>query len=139
MLPTAKPETRGFRFGFGEREREVKGQDPQSNSRACYGIRDDVEPCLAVDRELMRRGHAVRMAVPPDLVGFSEAAGPATIPSGPAAQPILDTHRNFWTCLFTRPWRIRISPGRGAKPLSPSSGVGMKSTRRVAISRARAT
>ena len=37
---------------------------------ACYGTRGDVEPSVAVGRELLRRGHEVRMAVPPDLVGL---------------------------------------------------------------------
>ena len=42
---------------------------------ASWGSRGDVEPNLAVGRELVRRGHDVCMAVPPDLVGFTEAAG----------------------------------------------------------------
>ena len=37
---------------------------------AFYGTRGDVEPGVAVGRELLRRGHDVRIAVPPDLVGF---------------------------------------------------------------------
>ena len=39
---------------------------------ASWGSRGDVEPNLAVGRELVRRGHEVCMAVPPDLVGFTE-------------------------------------------------------------------
>ncbi|WP_156670810.1 glycosyltransferase, partial [Mycobacterium sp. E136] len=31
---------------------------------ACYGTRGDVEPCAAVGRELLHRGHEVHMAVP---------------------------------------------------------------------------
>ncbi len=50
---------------------------------ACYGTRGDVEPCVAVGRELLRRGHEVRMAVPPDLVGFVESAGLAAVAYGP--------------------------------------------------------
>ena len=42
---------------------------------ASYGGRGDVEPAVVVGRELLRRGHDVRMAVPPTLVGFAEAAG----------------------------------------------------------------
>src|ERR1700731_3591906 len=42
---------------------------------ATYGTRGDVEPGVAVGLELLRRGHEVRMAVPPDLVGFAESAG----------------------------------------------------------------
>ena len=74
---------------------------------ACYGSRGDVEPCVAVGRELLRRGHDVRMAVPPDLVGFAEAAGPAAIAYGPDLQAILDAHRNFWTFFFRNFWRIQ--------------------------------
>ena len=53
---------------------------------ACYGTRGDVEPCVAVGRELLRRGHDVCMAVPPDLVGFVEAAGLAAVAYGPDSQ-----------------------------------------------------
>ncbi|ORW10806.1 glycosyltransferase [Mycobacterium kyorinense] len=74
---------------------------------ASYGSRGDVEPCVAVGRELVRRGHDVRMAVPPDLVGFAEAAGPAAVPFGPEVQSILDAHRSFWTYFFRNFWRIR--------------------------------
>jgi UDP:flavonoid glycosyltransferase YjiC (YdhE family) len=74
---------------------------------ACWGSRGDIEPCVAVGRELLRRGHDVRMAVPPNLVGFAEAAGPAAVAFGPDTQAILDAHRKFWTCLFRNPWRIR--------------------------------
>ena len=41
---------------------------------AGYGTRGDVEPCIAVGRELLRRGHEVRMAVPPNLLGVVESA-----------------------------------------------------------------
>ena len=50
---------------------------------AFYGTRGDVEPGVAVGRELLRRGHNVRMAVPPDLVGFAESAGLAAVAYGP--------------------------------------------------------
>jgi UDP:flavonoid glycosyltransferase YjiC (YdhE family) len=74
---------------------------------ACYGSRGDVEPSVAVGRELLRRGHDVRMAVPPDLVGFAEAAGLATVAYGPDLQAILDAHVNFWTRFFRNFWRIK--------------------------------
>jgi UDP:flavonoid glycosyltransferase YjiC (YdhE family) len=74
---------------------------------ACWGSRGDVEPCVAVGRELLRRGHDVRMAVPPNLVGFAESAGLVAVAFGPDTQAILDAHRNFWTCLFRNPWRIQ--------------------------------
>lgn len=74
---------------------------------ATWGSRGDIEPSAAVGRELVRRGHDVKMAVPPDLVGFTEAAGIETVGFGPEAQSILDAHRDFWTCFFRTPWRIR--------------------------------
>ncbi len=74
---------------------------------ASYGSRGDVEPCVAVGRELLRRGHDVRMAVPPNLVGFAEAAGLAAVAYGPDSQAILDAHRNFWTCFFRNLWKIQ--------------------------------
>ena len=74
---------------------------------ATWGSRGDVEPNLAVGRELVRRGHDVCMAVPPDLVGFTEAAGVAAVGFGPEARSILDAHRDFWTCFFSHPWRIQ--------------------------------
>ena len=74
---------------------------------ASYGSRGDVEPCIAVGRELLRRGHEVRVAVPPELVGFAEAAGPAAVAYGPDVQPILDAHRKFWTSVFNSFWKIQ--------------------------------
>src|ERR1700761_3035624 len=74
---------------------------------ASWGSRGDVEPNLAVGSELVRRGHDVCMAVPPDLVAFTKAAGVTAVGFGPEAQSILDSHRDFWTCFFSHPWRIR--------------------------------
>ena len=68
----AEPGTRGCLFHFAERAREVKGQDPMKFVLASWGSRGDIEPCAAVGRELLRRGHDVRMAVPPELIGFVE-------------------------------------------------------------------
>ena len=50
---------------------------------AGYGGRGDVEPCVAVGRELLRRGHDVQMAVPPNMLGFIESAGLAGVAFGP--------------------------------------------------------
>ncbi|MBV8294619.1 MAG: glycosyltransferase [Mycobacterium sp.] len=50
---------------------------------AAYGSRGDVEPCAAVAVELLRRGHDVRMAVAPEMLGFIEAAGLGGIACGP--------------------------------------------------------
>jgi UDP:flavonoid glycosyltransferase YjiC (YdhE family) len=62
---------------------------------ASYGTRGDIEPCLTIGRELMRRGHSVRMAVPPNLVELAEAAGLPAIGYGP------DMH-DFWSDEFIR-------------------------------------
>ena len=72
---------------------------------ACHGTRGDVEPCAAVGRELLRRGHQVRMAVPPDMVGFAESAGLAAVAYGLDTHATLDAHRNFWRDLFDNFWR----------------------------------
>jgi len=73
---------------------------------AGYGTRGDVEPSVAVGRELQRRGHDVRMAVPPDLVGFVEAAGFATVAYGLDTHALLDAHRDFWTGVSRNFWKI---------------------------------
>ena len=49
---------------------------------ASYGTRGDIEPCAAVGLELQRRGHEVRVAVPPNLIGFVESAGLAAVAYG---------------------------------------------------------
>lgn len=74
---------------------------------ASYGTRGDIEPCVAVGRELLRRGHEVQMAVPPDLIAFVEAAGPTAVPYGPDLRAVLDAHRDFWTHFFRNFWKIR--------------------------------
>jgi len=52
---------------------------------AAFGSRGDVEPCVAVARELLRRGHEVRLAltVPPDMRDVIESAGLTAVPYGP--------------------------------------------------------
>jgi UDP:flavonoid glycosyltransferase YjiC (YdhE family) len=74
---------------------------------ACYGTRGDVEPSVAVGRELLRRGHDVRMAVPPNLVGFAESAGLVAVAYGSDLRPMLDAHRKFWIRFFRNFWRVR--------------------------------
>jgi UDP:flavonoid glycosyltransferase YjiC (YdhE family) len=73
---------------------------------ASYGSRGDIEPCAAVGRELVRRGHQVRMAFPPDLVGFVEAAGLEAVAYGLDTRAWLEVHRDFWTRLFGSFWKI---------------------------------
>lgn len=53
---------------------------------AAHGTRGDIEPCATVGAELRRRGHDVRMAVPPNLVDFVEAAGVPAVAYGPDTQ-----------------------------------------------------
>jgi UDP:flavonoid glycosyltransferase YjiC (YdhE family) len=76
---------------------------------ASYGSRGDIEPCAAVGRELLRRGHEVRMAVPPNLVGFVESAGLAAVAYGPDSQTALDAAfvRNLLKDFPRNLWRIR--------------------------------
>ena len=73
---------------------------------ASDGSRGDVEPCVAVGRELLRRGHEVRVAVPPNLVGFVESAGLAAVAYGLDTQILMEARRDL--ALSTgNPWRIR--------------------------------
>ncbi|WP_343603072.1 glycosyltransferase [Mycobacterium sp.] len=74
---------------------------------ASYGSRGDVEPSVVVGRELLRRGHDVCMAVPPNLVGFAQAAGLSAVAYGLDSQAIVETQRNYWTGFFRKPWKIR--------------------------------
>ncbi|OBK79196.1 glycosyltransferase [Mycobacterium sp. 1274761.0] len=57
---------------------------------ASYGSRGDIEPGAAVARELLRRGHEVSMAVPPDSLGFIKSAGLSALGYGVDAQAWLD-------------------------------------------------
>src|SRR5690242_12117343 len=72
---------------------------------AFYGTRGDVEPGVAVGRELVRRGHEVRMAVSPDLVEFVTAAGPEAIACGPDVRVWQDLNRDFWARFLRKFWR----------------------------------
>ncbi len=56
---------------------------------AVYGSRGDVEPQAAVGRELLRRGHDVRIAVPPDLCGLVESTGVTAVEYGPDTRDVL--------------------------------------------------
>ena len=76
---------------------------------ACYGSRGDVEPSVAIGRELRQRGHEVRVAVPPDLVGFAESNGLEAVAYGPKLREFLedDLLRNIWTDFLHHFWSFR--------------------------------
>src|SRR5579875_101613 len=73
---------------------------------ASWGSRGDIEPFVVVGRELERRGHDVRMTVPPDQVGFAEAARLTAVPGGLKTEEWLDVHADFWACLLRTPWKF---------------------------------
>jgi UDP:flavonoid glycosyltransferase YjiC (YdhE family) len=68
---------------------------------AVHGTRGDVEPCAAVGLELRRRGHDVRLAVPPNLVSLVETAGLSADAYGVDSQQQLDAD------VFRKYWKIR--------------------------------
>ena len=70
------------------------------------------------------------MAVPPDLVGFVEAAGLAAVAYGLDTQAIVEALRNFWTCFFRNFWRIRdlIRLSREARELATQCWEEMSTT-----------
>jgi UDP:flavonoid glycosyltransferase YjiC (YdhE family) len=74
-----------------------------------YGTRGEVEPCVAVGRELLRRGHEVCMAAPRDLVGFVESAGLATVAYRLDTKAVAEAYIQLWRHFyFSRNlWRIR--------------------------------
>lgn len=72
---------------------------------ACHGVRGDVEPSVVIGRELLRRGHDVVIVVPPNVVGFAEAAGLTAIAWGTDSQVMMDAQRDYWTCFFHMPWQ----------------------------------
>ncbi|OBK98551.1 hypothetical protein A5646_23335 [Mycobacterium sp. 1245499.0] len=75
---------------------------------ASYGTRGDIEPSAAVGRELLRRGHEVRLAVPPEQVGFVESVGLAAVPYGPQVNDFLNEEflRNMWREFFRSIWTL---------------------------------
>jgi UDP:flavonoid glycosyltransferase YjiC (YdhE family) len=51
-----------------------------------YATRGDVEPCAAAGRELLRRGHEVCLAVPPNALGLVESVGLDAVAYGADSQ-----------------------------------------------------
>jgi UDP:flavonoid glycosyltransferase YjiC (YdhE family) len=83
----------------------MKGSFPMKVVLACHGVRGDVEPCVVIGRELLRRGHEVKIAVPPNVVAFAEAAGLTATAWGDESQVMMDKQRDYWTCFFQIPWK----------------------------------
>jgi UDP:flavonoid glycosyltransferase YjiC (YdhE family) len=104
---------------------------------AIHGTRGDVEPCAAVGLELLRRGHEVRVAVPPDMLGFVESAGLAAVAYGPDSREMHDEDyiHNFWN--IQTPIKVvrsgkeylgRVWPEMGATLASLADGADLLST-----------
>lgn len=76
---------------------------------ASYGSRGDIEPSVAIGSELLRRGHEVNMAVPPNFLGFAKEAGLSAVAYGPDLQAFWDEDflRSFWPDLLRSLWTIR--------------------------------
>jgi UDP:flavonoid glycosyltransferase YjiC (YdhE family) len=92
---------------------------------ASYGTRGDIEPSTAVGRELQRRGHEVRLAVPPNLVGLVESAGLEVVAYGP------DQQEGFWDVDFLRKfWKVHevIESWREVQELLAQSWAEMSTT-----------
>jgi len=62
-----------------------------------YGGRGDIEPCAAVGRELLRRGHEVHLAIPPEMTGFVRSVGLGAVGYGPDMQRQMNSARDFLT------------------------------------------
>lgn len=76
---------------------------------ASYGSRGDIEPSVAIGSELLRRGHEVHMAVPPDFLDFAKEAGLSEVAYGPNLYDFWDENflRSFWPNLLRSLWTIR--------------------------------
>lgn len=74
---------------------------------AFYGTRGDVEPGIAIGRELSRRGHDVCIAITPDLIPSAEAAGLTAVAYGPENEAWLGAASDFWKRFFRNFWRVR--------------------------------
>ena len=71
---------------------------------AAYGSRGDVEPCAVVGRELLRRGHDVKMAVPPNMLGLVESAGLTPVAYGPDSHAQLNTAADYLVGAMKNPF-----------------------------------
>jgi vancomycin aglycone glucosyltransferase len=71
---------------------------------AGYGSRGDVEPCAVVGRELLRRGHDVGIAVPPNLFGLVQSAGLTAVSYGPDSEQQLNTATDYFVGIMKNPY-----------------------------------
>ncbi len=76
---------------------------------ASYGSRGDIEPAVAIGKELLRRGHEVRLAVTPHFVDFAKAAGLEAVGYGPGLDAFWDEEflRTFWPNFLRGLWTVR--------------------------------
>lgn len=74
-----------------------------------YGTRGEVEPCVAIGRELVRRGHRVCMAVPSDLVDFVGSAGLEPVAYKLESEAVTQAYVELWKHFYfsRNVWRIR--------------------------------
>jgi UDP:flavonoid glycosyltransferase YjiC (YdhE family) len=70
-------------------------------------MRGDVEPSVVVGRELLRRGHDVRIAISPNQIGFAESAGLAAVAYGLDSRSLSEAERDYWACFLGNPWKIQ--------------------------------
>lgn len=99
---------------------------------ASYGTRGDVEPCATVGRELLRRGHEVRMAVPPNLVDFVQSTGINAVAYGPDSKAALESDflLKFWMNFPGSVWKMRglVASWRETKDRFSRSWADMSTT-----------
>ncbi|MGE2733517.1 glycosyltransferase [Mycolicibacterium vaccae] len=69
---------------------------------AVHGTRGDIEPAAAAGQELRRRGHDVRLAVPPNLVDFVGTAG-----SAPPVSYGVDSQKQLEQPAFGKFWKLQ--------------------------------
>ena len=82
-----------------------------------YGTRGDVEPYVAVGRELASRGHEVSVAVSPDQVAFAESAGLTAVAYGPDPRRWQRVHRDLLHHLSHNFWQVRDVDRAGPRRL----------------------
>lgn len=91
------------RLIFGALMRPTEEEpDAMKFAIAVHGTRGDIEPCAAIALELIRRGHDVSMAVPPNLFPFVEACGIT-----PALPYGVDSQQQLEASIFRKSWGIR--------------------------------